>query len=127
MPTVSRKQLEAMPGFDPAFHLGEKPLPVPPPAPECSEKEFQARVIAYAQERGWRCWHCYNSRRSAPGFLDLFMVRFERLILAELKTETGKESKAQREWRADLEKVGGHVSAYLWRPSDWERILEILK
>lgn len=109
------------------FQCGEQPAPSPPPAPECSEAEFQSRVIALAERNGWKWYHVHDSRRSNPGFQDLVLVRLTRLIFAELKTETGKESKAQREWRKALEAVGGHVSAYLWRPSMWPDIEAILK
>jgi hypothetical protein len=145
MPTCSRKQLEAMPGFDPAFHLGEKPgeaaqreafrdlgVPMDDDRAKWSEKEFQARVTAYAEARGWVVYHTYDSRKSQKGFPDLVLVRGPpsspaRLIFAELKSETGKERKEQAEWRRLLEWVGGNVEAYLFRPSDWPKILEVLK
>jgi hypothetical protein len=127
MPTVSRKQLEAMPGFDPAFHLGETgPVPEPPPAPECDEKHFMADVIKLAKQNGWLVYHTHNSRKSQAGFPDLCMVRFQRLLFVELKTETGKMTAAQHDWFDAINKVPG-TACYLWRPSDWPAILEILK
>ena len=127
MPTVSRKQLEAMPGFDPAFHLGEIPAALPRPGVDVSEAAFESLLLEYAEAHGWKRYHTHNSSRSPAGFPDEVLVRLQRVIFAELKSEIGKESKAQAEWRKALEAVGGNVEAYLWRPSDWDRILEILK
>ncbi len=127
MPTVSRKQLEQMPGFDPAFHLGENPAALPAPGVDVSEDAFHNSLIELAERYGWKRYHTHNSRRSVAGFPDEVLVRLQRVIFAELKTEIGKESKAQTEWRKALEAVGGNVEAYLWRPSMWSEIMEILK
>lgn len=147
--SFSRDFIRNLPGLDPRVlaeldrRMGETAPSTPPPAPECSEKEFQARVIAYAQERGWLVYHTYDSRKSKAGFPDLVMgrppamgadwTRHGRVLFAELKSETGKERKEQREWRAMLESIaipgvlGVPIEIYLWRPSDWAKIEEILK
>jgi nucleotide-binding universal stress UspA family protein len=146
MPTVSRAQLEAMPGFDPAFHLGEQPEPVAPPqATGADEKHFMADVVKLAKRLGWRVYHTHNSRRSEPGFPDLVLARPKiitgpyamsaaRVIFAELKTETGKVEPAQQEWLDVLQAVaenagnnGRNVEVYLWRPSMWPEIERVLK
>lgn len=96
----------------------------PAPEPEISEKEFDAKVVDYAERRGWLSYHTWNSRRSAKGFPDRVFVR-ERVVWAELKDESGAMSKEQREWRDALQRAGAEW--YLWRPSDWSRIVEILQ
>ncbi len=113
--------------LDPAFHLGEKPAALPVPGVDVSEAAFHSSFIELAERYGWKRDHTHNSRRSVAGFPDEVLVRLQRVIFAELKTETGKESRAQAEWRKVLEAVRGTVEAYLFRPSDWPRILEILK
>jgi len=87
-----------------------------------SEKAFQAQVLDLARLSGWRCYHTHDSRRSAPGFPDLAMVRPPVIVFAELKTDTGKVRREQRDWLATL---GGceSVEAALWRPGDWPEIL----
>lgn len=90
-----------------------------------SEKQFQAAVVEYAELNGWLVYHTYNSRRSNPGFPDLAMVRGLRLVFAELKSEKGRESKAQAQWLDALSRVTSEV--WLWRPSHWPEIERVLR
>ena len=108
---------------------GETQL-VLPFARDISEKEFMAKVIKLAESQGWHCYHTHDSRRSQTGFPDLVMCRALRLIFAELKSEVGKPSKAQKQWLKDLSEAGGHldqIEVHLWRPSDWPTIVEMLR
>ena len=52
--------------------------------------------MATAARRQWMCWHDNYSLLNDAGFLDLFMVRGNRLIIAELKTIRGQVSREQR-------------------------------
>ena len=90
-----------------------------------SEKRFQDAVVQLAQILHFRVYHTYDSRRSTPGYPDLTLVREGRLIFAELKSEKGKMSKAQKEWEYDLRQTCAEY--YEWRPSDWEAIVEVLQ
>lgn len=95
------------------------------PPLDCSEKEFQAAVIALATMNGWLHYHTWDSRKSAAGFPDLVLVKPGRgVIFAELKSATGVESLSQTAWRLALECA--EANAVLWRPSDWPRIVEAL-
>ena len=87
------------------------------------EREWQAQVVGYARQLGWRVFHVANSKRSEPGWPDLALVR-DRLVMAELKTETGRVSDDQRQWLALLDAAG--VEPYLWRPSDVDDVLRVL-
>ena len=40
-----------------------------------TEKKFQAAVLQIANMYGWLAYHTHDSRRSAPGFPDLVLVR----------------------------------------------------
>jgi hypothetical protein len=53
------------------------------------------------------------------------LVKENRLIFAELKSSIGKVSPAQTEWLDALKKTG--VEVYLWRPDDFDSIVEILR
>lgn len=111
-----------------------------------------AVVIKYAQLRGWMHYHTHDSRRSAEGFPDLVLVRGDQLIFAELKSEKGKTTPAQDTWLMALENVAttSHQQAgaileewggvgsepcshapvlhvFIWRPSDWTSIEQVLK
>lgn len=110
-------------------------------AGELDEQAWQGRIEGAARLYGWRVYHTHDSRRSAPGFPDLVMVRGPELIFAELKTDTGRVKPEQAEWLEALRVVaravamgweclaeevadGGPcppslVDVYLWRPADW--------
>ncbi len=103
------------------------------------EKEFQSQVIRYAELMGWQvfhdratnapraCKHCkrrLDIPRNDPGFPDLVMVRRPRVVFAELKSQRGLLTIAQRDWLTDLRASG--QEAYLWRPSDWREIERVL-
>jgi len=92
--------------------------------PQESEKQFQAAIVDLAQQLGWHCFHTFDSRRSASGFPDLFMVRGRRAIAAELKSDTGRVTEAQDVWLAALAEAG--VETFVWRPRDKQTITGIL-
>lgn len=88
------------------------------------EREWQAQVVQAARLLGWSVYHTHDSRRSEPGWPDLALVR-ERLVMAELKTDTGRVSEAQQRWLALLDAAG--VETYLWRPRDVDSVLSVLR
>lgn len=93
-----------------------------------TEREFQQRVTDLATLHGWRWYHTHDSRRSPSGFPDLVLVRPNRLIFAELKSNTGRTTPQQEAWLAALRQVSHstNVAAYLWRPADWPTIIDEL-
>lgn len=93
--------------------------------PPESEKDLQDKIIKLARLLGWRVYHTYDSRRSAHGFPDLVLVRRGRLIFAELKTDKGRITRDQQVWLNDL--VATAAEPYVWRPRDWDQIVETLK
>jgi hypothetical protein len=122
------------------------PLPdAPPPPANISEADFTSKVIAHAQEHGWRCAH-FRPARTKPyrakdgtikqgwrtavqgdgeGFPDLLMVRGERGLVAELKSAKGKVTKEQRDWLAAFEFVGWDT--FIWTPAAWPEIVQVLR
>ena len=86
-----------------------------------SEAQWAREVKEYAQAHGWRVAHMRavqlaSGRWTTPnegdeGFPDWVFARDGEVILAELKSETGRETAHQRAW---LDAAHG----YLWRPSD---------
>jgi hypothetical protein len=95
-----------------------------------SERDFQNRVVELARLRHWLVYHTHDSRRSDPGFPDLVMVRGGVLVFAELKSQKGRTTLAQREWLLGLDGVGRTsyevVKVHVWRPADWPQIVEVL-
>jgi hypothetical protein len=96
--------------------------------PKISEKVFQEQVRRAAIVAGFRIYHTWNSFRSTEGFPDNIMVheKKKRLIVAELKSETGKVTDKQQEW-LDAFRALPWVEVYLWRPADFDEAWEILK
>lgn len=106
--------------------------------PTVPEADFQRAVLDLAILLRWRVvhyrpvlrslqWHGQTRRYSTPlqghpGAPDLILARDGRVILAELKTQRGRLSPAQRMW---LTALGSH--ARLWRPSDWAEIVAELR
>ena len=102
-----------------------------------SEADWQYTVIDLAHLYGWKvahfrgAWSKDGKRFVTPvgadgaGFPDLVLARRDmqgrrEWIVAELKAEDGQPSPEQCEW---LELLHG----YLWRPSDYDEIVRILK
>ena len=63
-----------------------------------TEAQFQRTVTEYAALTGWLWYHTHDSRRSHAGFPDLCLVRGDRLIFAELKSERGRVRLEQEAW-----------------------------
>ena len=107
-----------------------------------AEDDLLDKTIRYARLRHWRVHHDRPARtrdgwRTAiqgdKGFPDLLMVRGRRIVVAELKDEDGEPTPEQEVWLAALGEVAWpstHVSVlrtYVWRPSSWPEIEEILR
>jgi hypothetical protein len=106
--------------------LSQKPM---------SERELMACVVDLARVMGWRVAHFRPALTSkgwrtpvaadGAGFPDLLMVR-DRIVAAELKSDTGLLRFEQREWLQDLRDAG--VETYMWRPADFpDAILSVLQ
>ncbi|RPH73807.1 hypothetical protein EHM76_04845, partial [bacterium] len=61
-----------------------------------TERAWQEQVLTIARYYGWWTYHTYDARRSEPGFPDLVLIRPPRLMMVELKTNTGRVTKAQQ-------------------------------
>lgn len=105
-----------------------------------SEAAFQVRVIETARLNRWLVHHSRAALRQsggystpiqgARGYLDLTMARKGRLIIAELKTEIGKLTEWEERWMEELTAGFGlyeGFEVYVWRPSDYDRICEVLQ
>lgn len=89
-----------------------------------TEKQFESQIRDLAKTFGWFYYHTWRSIHSPAGFPDCVFVR-ERVVYAELKKEDGQPTPEQYEWLVALTEAGEEV--YLWRPGDFERIVEVLR
>lgn len=106
------------------------------------ENAFQAQVLALAKLRGWRRAHFRPARVRDPrtgadtwrtpvqgdgaGFPDTILLRGDRLIAAELKTDTGPKPRPDQVAWLDAFAAAG-AEAYVWRPKHWDDIEEVLR
>lgn len=90
-----------------------------------TEAQFQAAVVELATALGWLAVHFRQMLGNPAGYPDLTLLRDDRYVLAELKSETGKVSIKQQMWHAEAARRG--VTVYVWRPSSWPEIQEILR
>ncbi len=91
-----------------------------------SEKAFRQQVIALANLYSWKSQFHWTSIHSPAGFPDLVLVKPPRLIFAELKTGQRILTPKQAEWLELLRPCPG-VEVYVWRPADFDSIVEVLK
>lgn len=96
-----------------------------------TEAEFLDRIIGCAKWTGWLVCHFRPARtdkgwrtplQGMPGFVDLILAQNGTVLMAEVKTEDGRQSKYQELWQ---EQMGEHY--LLWRPHDWPAIEALLK
>ena len=91
---------------------------------ELAESWLHWRYAHFRPARTQQGWRTPVSGSLGKGFPDLLMVRGERIIAAELKSEKGKTSPEQTDVLAVLAAAG--IETYVWRPSDWEAIVKTL-
>ena len=97
---------------------------------QVSEKIFRQQVLTAARLHSWTVYFTWSSLNSPAGFPDLVLVRNGYLIFAELKSEDGKMTPEQLEWKRELEVVQNMYNAsvryFEWRPHDIDEILRVL-
>lgn len=102
---------------------------------EPTERELTAQVLTLAHLQNWLVVHFRPALRAdgswrtplqgdGAGFPDLVLVRGGRLIFAELKAQHGRLAPLQRRWIEALTET--RMEIYVWKPSDWPQIVEVL-
>lgn len=99
---------------------------------ELSEAEFQSQVCRLAENLGWNWMHVVTTGtgRHFPirgplgsGWPDLVLLRNDRLLFVELKKEKGPIRLGQDLVLSLLQRA---AETYIWKPSDWEQIQDVL-
>lgn len=96
-----------------------------------SEVDLLRHTLKWAKQFEWLCYHSWTSINSPAGFTDLVLVRDGWIIFAELKSDKGKITSAQQMWLDALAEVEaatqGRVKARVWRPADFQEVLDTLR
>lgn len=100
-----------------------------------SEAAFTAQVIELAQWQGWRVFHARAARTAkgwrtpvqgdGVGFPDLLLIRGPQCVVTELKAERGRLTREQIDWLAAF--AGAGLETHVWKPSQREAMLEVLR
>ena len=99
------------------------------------ESHFQSQVILLAKLHGWLVMHTRaveirpgvwkTPLQGHAGYPDLTLVhKYKGVIFAELKSDTGRISPAQKIWHETLKEAECEI--YVWRPKDIQAISERL-
>ena len=95
-----------------------------------TERQFYKTVDDTLRAYGWAFDHVVDTyphaKRTSQGFPDYQCFRDGRIVYLEIKSETGKLSHEQ-EWWGNFLKGFKRVEYYLIRPSDYEKLKEILE
>lgn len=105
------------------------------------ERDFARQVEELLNLYKWRWCHFRPARVKGKGkdgwvtplsgysgFPDYVAVRMgepTRLLFIELKSEKGRVTEEQMKWFVSL--VASGNESYIWKPSDWNEILDTLK
>lgn len=99
-----------------------------------TEESFLRQILLLARIKGWRSAHFRPARTAhgwrtpvsgdGKGFPDLVLVKGKKLLFVELKLDRGKTSPEQEQWLRSLAAAG--VKVAVWRPRDWNIIVEAL-
>ena len=91
------------------------------------EREWRQQVLDWAARRGWMAYFTWSSIHSPKGYPDLTLARSPRLVTVELKTVRGQQTPNQRLWDDVLSSITQYEHHGVWRPTDEERVLEVLR
>ena len=81
-----------------------------------TEAQLLNTVRRACKEAGWMHVHQHNSQRTEPGWPDCFMVKGDRILVRELKTQVGRITEHQARWLDAL--AGAGLDVGVWRPAD---------
>ena len=94
-----------------------------------TENELLTCVIDLAHLYSWRVLHIRPARTEkgyrtplqgdGVGWPDIFAVRDERIVVAELKSDRGRVTDEQQKWLTALS-YALQANTYVWTPAEWE-------
>jgi hypothetical protein len=91
-----------------------------------SEAQLLQTISSAASLQGWGWYHTHDSRHSPPGYPDLTICGYGKLIYWELKSAKGTVSPDQQRWLDALGTVVKPPIVETIRPADLDRCLALL-
>lgn len=92
---------------------------------QLKESDLREQIRDLCKVFGWKFHFTWLAIHSPKGFPDLVLRRPPRLIFAELKSDKGQLTPSQEDWITDLKACKQEV--YVWRPKDFDTIVDILR
>lgn len=95
----------------------------------CSRCSRLNRVDGGKRRARYACPTCLRPSpniRNDPGWPDWWFVRAGRVVVAELKSDTGRVKPEQRQW-LDLLATCPGLEVHVWRPADWAAVVAALE
>lgn len=106
---------------------------------DVAEKEVLEQFMYAARSMGWLVAHFHDSRRQvmkqgkmvfvgdhdAKGFPDLVLIRPPRLMVVEVKKQTGKTTPEQDIWLAAFQAC--EIESHVLRPSNFDELVMRLR
>lgn len=83
-----------------------------------AEDATLGQIRQVAESIGYLTFHVYDSRRCPPGFPDLWICGFGKLLVLELKAGRNTTTKEQERWLHELHSAG--VEARVYHISEWK-------
>lgn len=94
------------------------------------EDDMKDQIIEVSKTLGYLVFHDNDPKRNVAGFPDLWILGFGKLLVLELKTDTGTVTREQQKWIAQLKIAGIDVRVYRcaqWRTRDLAKELQDIK
>ena len=126
--TITAAQFRKLVGADEGWEDTPTPLVelyTKPAKRNRPEQTFQREVQEFARANEWIDWHVLRSKGMRAGFPDLVLLREPDCLWVELKAPNGKVTTPQKEMHDMLRACGQTI--YVWKPEDWDEIVEVLK
>lgn len=81
------------------------------------EETVLGQIRQTAETIGYLTFHVYDSRRCPPGFPDLWILGFGKLIVLELKAGRNTTTADQDKWLTELRAAG--IDARVYHVTEW--------
>lgn len=86
-----------------------------------SESKLQSKILKWAKEHGFPCWHDRSRGKNQAGWPDVILIMPSKVVFIELKAAGGKLRKEQNQLKLQFEYLGHRIHIC----KSFKRFLEI--